>query len=298
MNTSKVTRITAIAAAALLSQPAMLPLALAKDTVIAPRAATKAPHQRVLPLEGGRNFRDLGGYPAAGGRHVKWGLLFRSGSMHGLTPRDYAYLGRLGIQVVCDLRDVRERANEPVNWPAGAAPRVLSDDYTLDMAQFLPKGSPKDWTADQARAVMTASYPRMLDTFNGQYRRMFAELLAGHAPLAFNCSAGKDRTGIAAALLLTALGVPRAVVIQDYLLTNTYLDGGKLLAQSAQAGPASPLAGLPPAVAQAMMQADPAYIGAALRVLDTHPGGAQGWLRDQMGLTAADIARLRRMYLS
>jgi len=67
---------------------------------------------------------------------------------------------------------------------------------------------------------MTESYPRLLGTFHDQYRRVFAELLAGHAPLAFNCAAGKDRTGVAAALLLTALGVPRETVIADYLLTN------------------------------------------------------------------------------
>lgn len=74
---------------------------------------------------------------------------------------------------------------------------------------------------------MTALYPRLLTQFNSQYRRMFAALLAGRAPLAFNCIAGQDRTGVAAALLLTALGVPRETVIQDYLLTNRYFDPNK-----------------------------------------------------------------------
>ncbi len=225
---------------------------------------------------------------------MKWGLLFRSGSMHGLTPRDYADLAKRGIRIVCDFRDVRERREEPVNWPGKNPPRVLSEDYRLDNAGFMPAGDPKSWTAEQARAAMTAGYPRMLDPFRGQYRRMFAELLAGDAPLAFNCSAGKDRTGIAAALLLTALGVPRATVIDDYLLTNRYLDPRKLIAQAGNAGP---LAAMPPAAAQAMMAADRRYIEAALKVVDTHAGGAAGWLRDDMGLSAADIAKLRGMYL-
>lgn len=254
-------------------------------------------HVRLLPLQGGRNFRDLGGYRAADGRHVKWGVLFRSGSMHGLTDADYAALERRGIKVVCDFRDTRERGAEPVNWPAAGAPRVLATDYRLDMPGFLPAGPMSGWTADAARAAMTASYPRMLVQFHDQYRRMFDELLAGHAPLAFNCSAGKDRTGVAAALLLTALGVPRETVIQDYLLTNRYLDGSQLVGKDAKATAANPLGGLPPAVAQALLAADRRYIEAALAVLDTHPGGANGWLRDEMGLSRADLVHLRGAYL-
>lgn len=257
--------------------------------------AAVATHERLLPLQGGRNFRDLGGYRTVDGHHVKWNLLYRSGSMHGLTDVDYAALEQRGIRVVCDFRDTHERASEPVNWPAANAPRVLSEDYLLDQRGFLPAGEMKSWTPESARAAMTASYPRMLVQFHGQYRRMFAELLAGHAPLAFNCSAGKDRTGIAAALLLTALGVPRETVIEDYLLTNRYLDAGKLMASPASAS--SPLAQMPPGVMAAMVAADRHYIEAALAVLDRHPGGATGWLRDEMGLTNADIVRLRRGYL-
>lgn len=262
-----------------------------------PQPAAAVPHERLLPLQGGRNFRDLGGYRTVDGRHVKWGLLFRSGSMHGLTDADYAALEKRGIRVVCDFRDTRERAAEPVSWPAPDAPRVLSDEYRLDMAGFLPGGDMNTWTPETARAAMIASYPRMLVQFHGQYRRMFDELLAGHAPLAFNCSAGKDRTGIAAALLLTALGVPRETAIQDYLLTNRYLDGRKMLGKDAEATAANPLAHLPPAVGQVLLAADRRYIDAAFKVLDTHPGGATAWLRDEMGLPRADLVRLRAAYL-
>ncbi|EIZ77589.1 protein tyrosine serine phosphatase [Novosphingobium sp. Rr 2-17] len=257
-----------------------------------PVAALQA-HQRLLPLQGGRNFRDLGGYRSADGRTVKWGLLFRSGSMHGLTEADYRYLQGRGIVVVCDLRDRRERASEPVSWPTEHAPRVLSDDYDLDM-NYMPKGNPKGWTEAGARAAMASSYPHMLTQFNGQYRRMFGELLAGHAPLAFNCSAGKDRTGIAAALLLTALGVPRATVVQDYLLTNQYLDAKSLVSNPATQ---SALAGIPPQAVKAMIAADPSYIEAALDVVYNHKGGAEGYIRDVLGLSHADLIKLRDLYL-
>ncbi len=92
----------------LLGQPAGAPITRPAASVAA------AQHQRLLPLEGGRNFRDLGGYRARDGRTVKWGLPFRSGSTHGLTPADYASLEKRGIRVVCDFRDSQERAAEPV----------------------------------------------------------------------------------------------------------------------------------------------------------------------------------------
>lgn len=136
---------------------------------------------------------------------MRWRVLYRSGSMHFLTPADYAFLEGLGIRNVCDFRDNLERKREPVKWPKSKALRIFSDDYTLDSSGLFPAGGGTP-TAEQARAAFTKFYPQLLVTFNGQYRRMFGELLAGRVPLAFNCSAGKDRTGVAAALVLTALG--------------------------------------------------------------------------------------------
>lgn len=253
-----------------------------------------AGHRRVLPLEGGQNFRDLGGYRTADGRTVKWGVLFRSGSMHFLTPGDYAYLGKLGIRTVCDFRDTRERTTEPALWPAGKAPHILADDYRLDSSAIGTFGPGQTPTAASARATMTALYPRLLEQFNGQYRRMFAQLLAGHAPLAFNCTAGKDRTGVAAALLLTALGVPRQTIIEDYLLSNRYFDPAKVVRSDDQASQAWKQ--LPPEVLRAYMAADPSYITAVLDVIDAHPGGAKGYLKTQLGLGPSELATLRRRY--
>lgn len=279
-----------------LSMLAAAPVVAAQllPAVAVAKAPAAAAHQRLLPLQGGRNFRDLGGYRTTDGRTVKWGVLFRSGSMHGLTQSDFRYLDKLGIRTVCDLRDSKERAAEPVAWPARNAPRVLWDDYNLDL-QVFPAGDPGSWTEAQVREKMAASYPSLLTSFKSQYRRMFGELLAGHAPLAFNCSAGKDRTGIAAALILTALGVPRATVIDDYLLTNRYLDAKALTAKSASAGM---FATVPPAAMKALIAADRSYIESALAVLDNHKGGAEGYLRDELGLSHADLVKLRALYLT
>ncbi len=257
----------------------------------APVPVAGAAHVRVLPLQGGRNFRDLGGYRTADGRTVKWGLLYRSGQMHDLTPADYATLQRLGIRTVCDFRDTRERTAEPTLWPAGQKPKVLSDDYALDMSAMKIPGDPGTWTHEQVVTAMTATYPKLLEQFNGQYRRMFAELLAGDVPLAFHCTAGKDRTGVAAALLLTALGVPRATIIDDYLLSNQHM-------APAPAHPTGFWAKLSPEAARTFAGVDRRYIDAVFAVTDRHPGGTMGYLRDELGLDAARIAKLRALYLT
>ncbi|MFE8585675.1 tyrosine-protein phosphatase [Sphingomonas sp. NCPPB 2930] len=257
----------------------------------APAPVAGAAHRRVLPLQGGRNFRDLGGYRTADGRMVKWGLLYRSGQMHDLTPADYVTLQRLGIRTVCDFRDTRERAGEPTLWPAGRKPKVLSDDYALDMSGMMLPGDPSTWTHEQVVAAMTATYPKLLDQFRGQYARMFAELLAGDVPLAFHCTAGKDRTGVAAALLLTALGVPRATIVEDYLLSNQHM-------APPPAHPTGFWAKLSPEAAHAFAGVDRRYIDAVFAVTDRHPGGTMGYLRDELGLDAAKVAKLRALYLT
>jgi protein-tyrosine phosphatase len=248
---------------------------------------------RQLPLQGGQNFRDLGGYRTRSGKTVRWGVLYRSGSMHFLTAADHDYLAKRGIRTVCDFRSTKERSSEPVVWPAGKGPRVLADDYEMDTSALAPK-SDRMPTAADAKATMTATYPALLKQFNGQYRRMFGELLAGRVPLAFNCTAGKDRTGVAAALILTALDVPRETVIQDYLLTNKYFDPRKVVQSDDQASQA--WRKLPMDVLKAYMAADPDYIGAVFKVMDAHRGGVNGYLGDELGLRPADLAKLRGMY--
>jgi protein-tyrosine phosphatase len=269
------------------------PLTGAQAQTAVQAAPANPSHQRVLPLEGGQNFRDLGGYRTADGRHVKWGKLFRSGSPKWLTAADYRYLEGRGIRVVCDFRSTGERQHEPYAWPASRGPRMLADDYEMSQAGIMPPMR-ADMTPEQAKRVMTDMYPQILSQFGSQYRRMFQELLAGHAPLAFNCSAGKDRTGIAAALILTALGVPRQTVIEDYTLSNRYFDARR--AATSHAGGTADWGGMQPEAMKQFMLADPSYIEAAFEVIDGHAGGVNGYLHDELGLSAADLARLHRLY--
>ncbi len=277
---------------------ALVAFALLASPVVAkvqPTPAVQATeHQRLLPLQGGQNFRDLGGYRTADGRTVRWNLIYRSGAMNQLTAADFDYLAKLGLRTVCDFRDNRERTTAPVNWPDGSAPKVFADDYSMDMSAMGGLFSGGPITGDSARKAMATTYPQLLANFNGQYRRMFQELLNGDAPLAFNCSAGKDRTGVAAALILTALGVPRETVIEDYLLSNVYFDPSRAMQPNDPS--AQMFKQLPPDAIKALMGVDRSYIDAVFAVIDAHSGGVEGYLKDELGLSSADIKKLKKLY--
>lgn len=253
--------------------------------------------ERLLPLEGGSNFRDLGGYRGAGGRPVRWGQLYRSAVMAGLTAADFTTLSKLGIRTVCDFRANGERSRDVVNWPAGAAPNILTRDYELDLRPMMAVfAGGATVTPEQARGAMAGFYRELPFQFAGQYKDMFAELLAGRAPLAFNCSAGKDRTGMAAVLILLALGVDRDVAVADFLLSNRYYQPAAPRPGAKPDPTMAMFARLPPGVAQAFMGVDRAYIDAALAEIDAR-GGLDRYFTDALGLGQAERKRLQGLYL-
>lgn len=260
--------------------------------------------ERLLPLEGGRNFRDLGGYRGAGGRQVAWGKIYRSGVMSGLTNADFDYLSALGIHVICDLRNPHERAGEPTPYIANGKAKVVAFDYDMNASMAALAGAT---TKAQAVDVFAQSYLQFLEILTPHYTDLFARLVANEGPLAFNCSAGKDRTGMAAALILSVLGVPREAVIADYALTQVYTPPAYYRAQMAKAG--APTAGLtpqqmqafarmPPEVLDVIMGSDPAVMRQALAAVDAKHGGPVALAKAKFGLTDKTIARLRALYLA
>ncbi|MEJ5976386.1 tyrosine-protein phosphatase [Novosphingobium sp. PS1R-30] len=282
----------ALAGIALAALPGVAPLHAAPARSFEAPPPAVAPSRSLL-LQGGQNFRDLGGYKTLDGRTVRWRTLFRSGAMNHLTAADFDYLAKLNLQTVVDLRSTEERAAAPVPWPEKAAPQILVRDYGQG-AMGLENVDLAKLTGEGARARMAAIYPGILDNFNDQYRSLFDRLLAADAPLAFNCSAGKDRTGVAAALILTALNVPRETIIEDYLLSNQRFRPDLT---TAAADPAMAIwRQVPPEVAKAFMGVDRSYIEGVFRVIDSHPGGAEGYLRDRLGLDHADLLALRKRY--
>lgn len=178
--------------------------------------------ERELPLAGGVNFRDLGGYRTADGRAVRWGRVFRAGSLAELTGDDLAYLDRLGVRLACDLRSADEVANHPDRLPPGAATHHMPIAAEVSRLRRIVTLYRK---RHRIQELLLDVYIVMLDQ-NGP---VFSDVIHAAAdpanlPLVIHCTAGKDRTGLAAALLLLALGVPEATVIADYTLSNHAFD--------------------------------------------------------------------------
>jgi protein-tyrosine phosphatase len=182
--------------------------------------------ERRLPLQGPDNFRDLGGYATADGRRVRWGRLYRSNDLSQLTRDDLKYLSRLGLTIVCDFRSERERLQKP-NRAIEPEPPV-SLDLPVDAEGVDPDalqerirtgGIAALWTEN----LMHTAYRSFVSDHSARWAAMLRRLAQPESlPALVHCTAGKDRTGFAAALVLLSLGVPEETVFEDYLMTNHY----------------------------------------------------------------------------
>jgi protein-tyrosine phosphatase len=240
---------------------------------------------RVLPLQGATNFRDLGGYLGHGGRPLRWGLLFRSDHLGGLTPNDHATLAQLGVRRAFDFRGQHERAAQPYDVP-GLKQHSLAIEPTVAQQMQALLGAGLPLTPERMVGLMEDLYRRLVDSDSACFAQWFAHLLDEPTPLVFHCTAGKDRTGIAAALLLRALGVAPEVVEQDYLLTNQHYRR-----------PHEHDGQIPAEALQVLWSVRPSYLHAALASIDTLHGGLERYLEQRMGLNAAARARLAASYL-
>jgi protein-tyrosine phosphatase len=242
--------------------------------------------KRQIKLEGGSNFRDLGGYPTTEGKIVKWGHIYRSADVSKLTDNDLKTLSDLHLATVCDFRGPDELKTNPDRLPAGI-------QYIN-----LPAGSENTKTsmnyASMNRDSMMLSFYTKTDHLKAKYKPMFEQLLAlpNDKSLMFHCTAGKDRTGMGAALVLSALGVDRKYIAADYAATNIFWKDAreKMLTGMAQRGMDS-------SALKPMLAADPKYLEYFLNTIDSHYGSMDTFLKAEMELDAEKIAKLKGLYL-
>ncbi len=174
---------------------------------------------RALPLDGCVNFRDLGGYRTRDGRQVRWRHLFRADGLNRLSGADRATLVELGVTTVIDLRTALE-ATEHGRFPVELVPvRYLDLPLTdvLPSAEELPSWREASFVSSRYVQMVTAGGPalsRALDALGTE----------GSLPAVFHCSAGKDRTGVLAALVLAFLGVPDETIVEDYVLSAAAME--------------------------------------------------------------------------
>jgi protein-tyrosine phosphatase len=241
--------------------------------------------RRVLRLQGASNFRDLGGYEAQDGRQVRWGRIFRSDHLGRLTTDDEARLSALGLQRVLDFRGEHERAALP-NRLASATHHALGIEPTVVQRMQDLAAAGQRLSAAVAADLMKELYRGLVNDQAHRFAELFEHLLQAEGPLVFHCTAGKDRTGFAAALILHALGVPRAVVMQDYLLTNALYQP-----------PPLPRSDTPAEALAVLWRVQAGFLEAAFEVLETDHGGIDHYLAQRLRLGPAARQALAERYL-
>lgn len=250
--------------------------------------------QRDLTLQGAVNFRDLGGYRTIDGQSIGWNRVYRAGQLSQLTEADLAQLTNLDIKIVCDLRSPEEVNEAPDNLPTGvpsmSIPVNASEPRSKQLRRLLRYRR-------QMNAAMIEAYTHVIVDQNpsvfGQIFRLLAD--EKNLPLAFHCTAGKDRAGVTAALLLALLGVPDEVIVADYSLSNRYADVFEQYGRKA----IKPLLrmGMDERSLQPLFTANPDTMRATLAHIRQQYGSVERYLIDGAGLTPQIIRAIRENLL-
>ena len=267
-------------------------------------------YERLLPLEGGSNFRDMGGYVTVDGKRVNKGLLFRSGAMTSLTQSDITYLEQFDFQTIVDLRSAEELELFPNRWAVQETIDYVNVHYRImDLMGEALNISPDEENPEQAVLNnMGESYKGFPALLEPQFIALFDRLLAAETPLVVNCSAGQDRTGVASALILSALGVPRETILRDYHLSTELRrperEQGDVDLQAAAETNAFAAMMLSFSHGEEVSEANPLYtedgtsfLQFTFDDLEARYGSILAYLDVELGVDAADIARLRELYL-
>lgn len=254
---------------------------------------------REIRAEGAVNLRDLGGYETAEGRRLRWRQLLRSGHFADLSEAGQRAVLDLGIRTVVDLREIWEQEAMPSTWCRAGdiemvhAPRSLHQVFDNRQLLQWDKNAP----LAEARRQRVDAYRRKPVQFAPGLKRLFGVLARDEGyPVVFHCMTGKDRTGFAAAVILSWLGVPRERVVSDYLLTSEIV--GRMELERVQR--IMRLYGLEQADANALKvlaEVRPEYIEASLDTINSELGGIERYLDGVVGVDPEVRERARERLL-
>jgi protein-tyrosine phosphatase len=250
-------------------------------------AAPDLPHS--IPLERASNLRDLGGWPTTDGKRVRAGLIYRAPALLGLSPADRAAIAALGIKVAVDFRGVEERGNHPVTLEGVTAdPQPIEPSIGAGLRDIVLTGQATGHVSPQDMMdLLLQAYRAYALTCFPRYRALFAHLATAESlPLLFHCSAGKDRTGFGAALLLTALGVEWQHVLADYMATNHLWR--REIARNFD---------LPAPVKDVLLSVHESLLVAAFDAARDAYGSIDAYLAEAIGVDAAARGALRERFL-
>ncbi len=241
-----------------------------------------------IPLQGQPNFRDLGGIVTNDGHKIRWGMVYRSGDLNKLTASDVSYLGSLHLNTVIDFRSELEVSLAPDKLPEGVEHMNFAiHDSLLDRQQiitWLQQGN-----ADVFDTILIHANRVFVTEYKEQFALFLQQLQQADGPIVFHCNQGKDRAGWATALFLSALGVDREKIIENYLASNDYLNSyiEKTIALIN-------VAGMNGELIRPMLEVKKEYLETAFNIVDSEFGGMENYLKNQLGV---DVDKLKEMYL-
>jgi len=263
-------------------------------------AAAPPQHPSRIEVTGSRNLRDVGGYRTMDGRELKKGLLYRSDHLSKVTKRDIEKVAALGVKTVYDLRGEEERKSSPERLPKIVSMEVVSlpvfyqglDPY-VTARRIVISG---DVEEGEFHHLMIEAYRAYALDFRSQWSSLLKGLAEpGTLPALIHCTYGKDRTGVAVAIILRSLGVPREKVMEGYLLSNEFWES-KTELYSCLANCASCFR-TPRSEVRALMEVRPEYLQGAFEAIDEHYGSFDNYLDQGLGIDKETLERLKTALL-
>lgn len=238
------------------------------------------------------NLRDLGNLPSECGRRVRRGQLYRSAMFN---VNDQALLGHvtsLGLQTIVDLRDNQERMLYPTPWEALGCGHYWCHDHLVGEGNLKHSATPERATESAGlRSVMISLYRRLPTAQVASYRVLFEKLVTKRTPLLVHCAAGKDRTGVGIALVLAALQVPRAAILDDYLRSNEMDRYGWVWMQCQ--GTFQRLGLNERSEWEHLITARADYLDAMFTEIDTAFGSIERYVERALGMNGSDLQQIR-----
>ena len=252
-----------------------------------------------IPLEGSNNFRDIGGIPTRDGRYVRWGQIYRSDRLSAITEDDQRYLASLGLRTVYDFRSESEVAEAPDILPEGTEIEYINEPIYFDVedtARIKERIVSGELSSVEANDILVEGNRLFATDMAPRFKPFIDCLLEAKGPIVYHCTSGKDRTGFATMLLLSALNVGRDTIVEDYLLSNYYryemnqsrlrkLRYASVIKRKLDLNTIAPL-----------MIVDRRYINAAYDAIEEKYGDIDAFLEAEYGLDAEARAELVDRY--
>jgi len=252
------------------------------------------PHETFVPVEGSINLRDFGGYITEDGERIRRGLLFRCGSLNHIPEHAFDDFAALNVGVICDLRSHEEALESPTPSASPFDCRVHIPIWPGSSFQFQESVNEAPPSREDFIDFMQRITREIARDHVASYKALMRELVNTERGFLLHCSAGKDRTGFGAAIILSLLGVNRETIIRDYLISNQATELAERMKEKMQERAAAEGRELPASqgIVEVLAGVREEYLHGAFEEIDQQYGGIHGYF-EAVGISAADEKHLR-----